>query len=241
LHPLPQVTDPQLQKQLEGAAAALYGSLAAFLGDEDQLQLIQTNLLSTPCLWVGSGFAFPAVTALQAPASAPQLGSPSPPNAAAAGEAATNSGSELSTQLQQQGLLHLVPRSLQDDAGVVQTLQALQVPQHWDFPAYAIALAVLAEQCADRALSETQLQLALQLADAAAAAQQGASSARLLQQDHVMVAANALRAAAAGPGGVFAPGGPDLVVLPDTDGYLAAASELYYNDAGAKVGRSLTL
>lgn len=223
----PQVTDPQLQEQLEGAATVLYSSLAAFLDDEDQLQLIQTNLLSTPCLWVGNGFAFPAVTALQAPDSAPQLGSPSPPGSAAA-DGATSSGSALSMQHQ---LLHLVPQSVQDDASAVQTLQALRVPRHWDFPAYAIALAVFAEQCADQALSQTELELSLQLADAAAAAQQGANSTRLLQQDHVTIAANALRASAAGPGGVFAPGGPDLLVLPDSDGFLAAPSELYLNDA----------
>lgn len=209
----------------------LYSSLAAFLDDEDQLQLIRTNLLSTPCLWVGNGFAFPAVTALQAPDSAPQLGSPSPPGSAAADGAANSSGSALSMQLQQHQLLHLVSQSVQEDASAVQTLQALRVPQHWDFPAYAIALAVLAEQCADQALSQTELELSLQLADAAAAAQQGANSVRLLQQDHVTVAANALRASAAGPGGVFAPGGPDLLVLPDSDGFLAAPSELYFNDA----------
>lgn len=227
-----QVDDPQLQAKLEAAATALYNSLAPYVDDEDQMQLLMTNSLSMPCIWVGRGFAFPAVTALQAPDNPPQHSSPS----RAAGssnqdEGSSSSSSTFDSQLRQQQLLYTLPQALLQNPEAVKTLQALHVPQHWDFAAYAIALAVLAERSANRALSEQELDLSLQLADAAAAAQQGASSSRLLQQDHVIVAANVLKVAAAGPGGVVGTGGPDLIAVPDGDGVMAAPSELYFNDA----------
>jgi hypothetical protein len=229
---MPQVAEPHLQAKLAAAAQQLYIALAAHVDDDDQMQLLKTNLLATPCVWVGSGFAFPAVTALQTP-EATHINSPSRPGVAAPGSNSLDNqdSSGFSRQVQQQGLLYLVPQQLQASGPVLKTLQALQVPQHWDFAAYAIALAILGERSANGALSEVDLNLALQLADAAAAAQQGTGSARALQQDHVTVAANALKVAAAGPGGVVGAGGPDLLVVPDADGCMAAPSELYFNDA----------
>lgn len=228
-----QVDSPQLQLKLEKAATVLYSSLAPYVDDEDQMQLLQTNLLSTPCLWVGTGFAFPAVSALQAPSSSSQQLS-SPQRLGSGGLAVSEqpgSSSDLTTQLQQQRLLYSVPTAVQEDAAAVRTLQALHVPQQWDFAAYAIALAVLGERSANRALTEQELELSLLLADAAATAQHGTNSTRLLQQDHVVVAANVLKVAAACPGGVVGTGGPDLVVVPDADGVMASPSELYFNDA----------
>jgi hypothetical protein len=228
----PQVAEPHLQAKLGAAAQQLYTALAAHVDDDDQMQLLKTNLLATPCLWVGSGFAFPAVTALQAP-EVTHINSPSRSGLGSAGSSSLDEedSSSFSRQVQQQGLLYIIPEQLQGSGPVLKTLHALQVPQHWDFAAYAIALAMLGERSATRALSEGKLDLALQLADAAAAAQQGTGSARALQQDHVIVAANALKVAAAGPGGVVGIGGPDLLVVPDADGCLAAPSELYFNDA----------
>jgi len=226
-HSVLQVHDGQMQAKLSAAAGTLYSSLAPYVEDEDQLQLLQTNLLSTPCLWVGTGFAFPAVTALQLPEG--HLSSPSRPGLSSAG---SGEASDFTSSLQQQQLLHIVPQQLQEQySGAVKTLQALQVPQHWDFAAYAIALAVLAERSSGRALSDPELELGLQLADAAAAAQVGPGSTRLLQQAHVIAAANALKVAAAGPGGVAAVGGPDLLAVPDAEGFMAAPSDLYFNDA----------
>lgn len=224
--------EPELQAKLAAAATALYRSLAPHTNDEDQMQLLKTNLLSTPCLWVGSGFAFPAVSALQAPAASLRVtSSPSRVGSGSLGGGDDDSSSSLANQQQQSQLLFLVPRQVQQDSNAAATLQALQVPQHWDLAAYAIALAVLGERSAGRALSEQELELALLLADAAAAAQMGAGSTRLLQQDHVVAAANALKVAAAGPGGVMGTGGPDLLVVPDADCVMAAPSELYFNDA----------
>lgn len=223
------MADPQQQARLAAAAGLLYDSLAPYVEDEDQLQLLKTNLLGAPCLWVGTGFAFPAVTALQTPES-----SASKPGAGGSSSSSMTSGAaaEFASLLQQQQLLYLVPpQLLQQHPGALSTLQALHVPPHWDFAAYAIALAVLAERSAGRSLTEQELELALLLADTAAAAQVGTSSMRQLQQDHVAVAANVLKVAAAGPGGVVATGGPDLLVLPDADGVMAGPSELYFNDA----------
>jgi sacsin len=227
-----QVEDPQLQAKLEAAATALYSSLAPYVDDEDQMQLLMTNSLSMPCIWVGTGFAFPAVTALQAPDNPLQHIGPS----RAAGsltldEGSNNSSNTFDSQLQQQQLLYTLPHALLQSPEAIKTLQALHVPQHWDFAAYAIALAVLAERSAGRALPEQELTLSLQIADAAAATQQGTSSSRLVHQDHVIVAANVLKVAAAGPGGVLSPGGPDLLAVPDADGVMAAPSELHFNDA----------
>lgn len=220
--------EAELQAKLATAATALYRGLAQYTTDEDHMQLLKTNLLSTPCLWVGTGFAFPAVSAFQAPASdSLHTSSPSRPGMGLD----STTGSTFSSQLQQIQLLYLVPQAVLQDEKAVSTLQALQVPRHWDLAAYAIALAVLAERSAGRALFEQELELALLLADAAAAAQMGTGSTRLLQQDHVVAAANALKVAAAGPGGVVGTGGADLLAVPDADGVMAAPSELYFNDA----------
>lgn len=236
-----QVDSPQLQAKLAAAASALYSSLAPHVQDDDQLQLLRTNLLGSACMWVGTGFAFPAVTALQAPDAAAAPAAASSPSrlsssAAADSAAAGGAASDFAALLQQQGLLYLIPQQLQeqqDGPAVLTTLRALHVHRHWGFAAYAIALAVLGERSAGRALTEpSELDLALQLADAAAAAQSaGSNSLRQLQEDYIQVAANVLKIEAAGPAGVSGTGGPDLLVLPDAEGVLAAPSELYFNDA----------
>jgi hypothetical protein len=226
-----QVQQPQLQAKLAAAAAILYSALASYVSDEDQLQLLQTNLLATPCIWVGTGFAYPAVTTLQAPHT-PFATTLSRAGSGGGGSEEDHSPGDFASELQQQRLLYLVPQQLQrDSAAAVRTLQALHVAEQWDFAAYAIALAVLGERSAGRALTDAELQLALQLADAAATAQLGSGSTRLLQQDYVVIAANAVKVAAAGPAGVLGLGGADLLVVPDADGFMAAPSDLYFNDA----------
>jgi hypothetical protein len=255
-----QVHDPVLQAELSKAAGTLYSSLAICLGDSEQYQLLEMTLSVSPCVWVGSGFAFPAVSALQ----------PDQTAAAAAAAAAVHSAhsSHLQRQQQQPGAglelqddleeqpaavqqqpqqwLWIVPQEvLQQHPAIADTLQAIGVRRHFDFAAYAIALAVLAETAAGHPLSESQLALALSLADSAAhALLSGSSSIRQLQQPGAVAAAAALQAAAAAAAGsssVSAAGGADVLVLPDSEGVMAAPGELYFNDAAWLAAEGLRL
>jgi hypothetical protein len=253
-----QVHDPALQAELCRAAGTLYAGLAACLSDPEQHQLLDMTLSVSPCVWVGSGFAFPAVAALQPDQAAAAVtgGSGSDTAAAAAAAAAliTATGSaqqdgeeraadlqdaaDTSTPLQQQQqqLLWVVSQELlQQHPAAADTLQAIGVRQHFGFASYAIALAVLAECDAGKALQQHQLALALSLADSAAhALLSGSSSIRQLQQPAAVAAAAALQAAAAAAAGsssVSAAGGADVLLLPDAQGVMAPPGELYFNDA----------
>jgi hypothetical protein len=245
-----QVRDASLQAHLYKAAGALYSSLASCLSDPEQHQLLDMTLSVSPCVWVGSGFAFPAVAALQPDqaAAASQIDTAA---AAAAGLTTTadtqhkgeavpeedgNSGSSLQQQQQQQLLLWVVPHELlQQHPAAADTLQAIGVRQQFGFAAYAIALAVLAERAAGHPLQPQQLDLSLSLAESAAhALLSGSSSIRQLQQPRAVAAASALQAAAAAAAGsssVCAAGGADVLLLPDAAGVMAPPGELYFNDA----------
>lgn len=231
-----QVHDADLQAELARAAGTLYSSLAQCLGDAEQHQLLDMTLCLTPCVWVGSGFTFPAVAAMpeaapsSTPAAAGQEAAADPVTAAVGGM------QQLQQQLSQQQLLWTVPQHLlQEHTAAAETLRAIGVQREWDFAAFAIALAVLAERTAGQALPEDMLSLALLLADAAAQALlSGTGSVRQLQQPGVMAAAAALQAkaaAAVGNSAVGAVGGADVLLLPDSNGCMAPPGDLYYNDA----------
>lgn len=185
-----------------------------------------------PSVWTGSGFAYPAVTALKPPAAAAAAAIP-------AGHDPDRPHDPAEQQQQQQQLfdsvLWVVPATLQQHSDAVQTLRAIGVPPRHDFAAYAIALAVIAELAAGQPLTERQLSIALELSEAAGhALLSGSGSTRQLQQPGVLAAAAALQAAAAAAAGsssVAAAGGADILQLPDSDGVMSAASDLYYNDA----------
>lgn len=66
-HPAGSVTDAALCSKLEAAARQLYAALEPVMGRPDEQQLLEMTLPVTPCIWVGSGFAFPAVCALRDP------------------------------------------------------------------------------------------------------------------------------------------------------------------------------
>jgi hypothetical protein len=247
-----QVHDPALQAELCSAAGTLYSSLASCLNDPEQHQLLDMTLSVSPCVWVGSGFAFPAVVALQPDQAAAAAARGGRTAAAAAAELTAGMSSEPEAaverrqedaddgdplqQQQEQQLLWVVPHELlQQHPAAADTLQAIGVRPQFGFAAYAVALAVLAERAAGQPLQQQHLKLAVFLADSAAhALLSGSSSIRQLQQPSAVAAASALQAAAAAAAGsnsVSAACGADVLLLPDAQGVMAPPGELYYNDA----------
>jgi hypothetical protein len=251
-----QVTDPTLCARLAATAGQLYASLAACVQDGgEQRELVETTLSGTACVWVGSGFAFSAVSALGAgrdgsqptpvpqPADASSSSSSSPSKPTSGGgtgegmpsvQAGAGADADaFAATLQQEQLLWLVPALLlQQHPAAVTTLQAAGVAPAWSFAAFAVALAVVGERAAGGPLSQQQLSVVLRLADAAAnALVAAAGSSRQLQQPGVMAAVANLLVAAAGGRPVTAAGGPDVLLLPDADSVMAPPGDLHFNDA----------
>lgn len=206
--------------KLAAAAGQLYTCLEVALKDPAQQQLVDMTLSVSPSVWVGSGFAFPAVCSFNGPDS--QAKNSQVPGAQGAAGLQAYEGQTTEGILQQ--LLWQVPEQLlQQYPAAVNTLKLVGVAQQPEFAAYAIAIAVVAEQTAGKPLSGSELDVALQLADCAALALlAGSGSMRQLQHPSVMAAVTALQAAAAaavGSGTVMATGGPDLLLVPDAAGW----------------------
>jgi len=213
------VTDSHLCSKLAPAAGQLYTCLEVALKDPAQQQLVDMTLSVSPSIWVGSGFAFPAVCSFKGPDS--QLKHSQGAGVQEAAGVQAHDGRATAGSLQQ--LLWQVPEQLlQQHPAAVDTLKLIGVAQQPDFAAYAIATAVVAEQAAGKQLSGSELDVAIQLADCAALALLGGlGSMRQLQQPSVIAAATALQAAAAAAAGsstVMATGGPELLLVPDSAG-----------------------
>eukprot|EP00879_Flechtneria_rotunda_P005855 GHRR01006161.1.p1 GENE.GHRR01006161.1~~GHRR01006161.1.p1 ORF type:complete len:2934 (+),score=1214.27 GHRR01006161.1:179-8980(+) len=237
-YPAGQVQDANLRAKLLEAAGSLYTALASAVHDPEQQQLLEMTLAVAPAVWVGHGFAFPAVSALQdgnmaAPATGTNMQGTQQLQGNLLQEPAE--GAVTGWRLQQQGLelLWAVPfELLQQYPEAAQALRGIGVPERHDLGSYAVALSVLAEGAGEHALQEENLSMALQLADAAAhALLTGVGSARQLQSPAVLAAAAALQDQAAKAAGRAAAVGADLLLLPDSQGFMAPPGELYYNDA----------
>jgi hypothetical protein len=179
-------------------------------------QLLEVALPGAEVVWVGSGFAAGGVTRLQL---APQHHQQQQQQLQQEHHNIQQQHQMLQLQLQQQqhpvtGLLWEVPQELQSllQPSALALLQLAGVGPCYSLASYATALSQLAARYpTDTPLTSADLATAVALAEAAA----------------LTVAASAYGGDSGGVRGVVVP----LLLLPDEDGVMAVAGEMYFNDA----------